>query len=112
MKKSLAVITTCKVGFVRIDVTPHLPRDAGSCAIILRSGLRHFSACADLDIFDKRAEQGSVDPASENRRLNPRPTIVATTPIGIGGCRNSREWCLAAFAARVLCRRPVWRDVL
>jgi enoyl-CoA hydratase/carnithine racemase len=42
-----------------------LPRDAGSRAIILRSGLRHFSAGADLDIFDKRA-----DLASENRRLN------------------------------------------
>jgi hypothetical protein len=47
-----------------------LPRDAGSRAIILRSGLQQFSAGADLDIFDKRAEQGRVDPASENRRLN------------------------------------------
>jgi hypothetical protein len=27
----------------------------------------HFTL---LDIFDKRAEQGRVDPASENRRLN------------------------------------------
>jgi enoyl-CoA hydratase/carnithine racemase len=38
--------------------------------IILRRGLRHFSAGADLDIFDKRAEQGRVDLASESRRLN------------------------------------------
>ena len=38
--------------------------------IILRSGLRHFSAGADLDIFDKCAEQGRVDLASEGRRLN------------------------------------------
>src|SRR3981189_1634602 len=45
-------------------------RDAGSRAIILRSGLRHFSAGSDLDIFDKRAEQGRVDLASENRRSN------------------------------------------
>jgi hypothetical protein len=51
-------------------VTPHLPRDAGSRAIIQRSGLRYFSAGADLDIFDERAEQGRVDLASENRRLN------------------------------------------
>jgi enoyl-CoA hydratase/carnithine racemase len=29
-----------------------LPQDAGSRAIILRSGLRHFWAGADLDIFD------------------------------------------------------------
>jgi enoyl-CoA hydratase/carnithine racemase len=33
-------------------------RDAGSRAIVLRSGLRHFSAGADLDIFDKRVAQG------------------------------------------------------
>jgi hypothetical protein len=39
-----------------------LPRDAGSRAIILRSGLQHFSAGADLDM---RAEQGRVDLASE-----------------------------------------------
>ena len=45
-------------------------RGAGSRAIVLRSGLRHFSAGADLDIFDKRAEQGRVDLGSENRRLN------------------------------------------
>src|ERR1700737_3076287 len=43
---------------------------AGSRAIVLRSGLRHFSAGADLDIFDKRVEQGSGDSGSENRRLN------------------------------------------
>jgi hypothetical protein len=47
-----------------------LPQDAGSRAIILRSGLRHFSADADIDIFDKRAERNSVDRARENRRLN------------------------------------------
>jgi hypothetical protein len=39
-------------------------------AIILRSGFRHYSAGADLDIFDKRAEQERVDLAGENRRLN------------------------------------------
>jgi enoyl-CoA hydratase/carnithine racemase len=33
-------------------------RDAGSRAIVIRSGLRHFSAGADLDIFDKRVETG------------------------------------------------------
>jgi hypothetical protein len=50
MKKSLAVITTCEVGLVRIDVTSHLPRDAGSRAIVLRSGHRHFSAGADVPL--------------------------------------------------------------
>ena len=32
---------------------------AGSRAIVIRSGLRHFCAGADLDIFDKRVDQGS-----------------------------------------------------
>jgi enoyl-CoA hydratase/carnithine racemase len=32
-------------------------RDAGSRAIILRSGLRHFSAGADVAQFDARIEQ-------------------------------------------------------
>jgi len=43
---------------------------AGSRAIVIRSGLRHFSAGADLDIFDKRVAAGAADQASENRRLN------------------------------------------
>src|SRR5258708_29537541 len=40
---------------------------AGSRAIVLRSGLRHFSAGADLDIFDKRVAQGSGDTGRESR---------------------------------------------
>jgi enoyl-CoA hydratase/carnithine racemase len=48
-------------GFCVNRCDPSLPQDAGSRAIILRSGLRHFSAGADLDIFDKRAEPGRVD---------------------------------------------------
>src|SRR5258705_10396703 len=52
---------------------------AGSRAIVLRSGLRHFSAGADLDIFDKRGEQGSGDTGGEN-----------TAPTG-PGCFRSIE---------------------
>jgi enoyl-CoA hydratase/carnithine racemase len=33
---------------------------AGSRAIVLRSGLRHFSAGADLDIFDKRVAEAAA----------------------------------------------------
>jgi enoyl-CoA hydratase/carnithine racemase len=33
-------------------------RDAGSRAIVLRSGLRHFCAGADVSLFGARAEQG------------------------------------------------------
>src|SRR5277367_1373559 len=43
---------------------------AGSRAIVIRSGLRHFSAGADLDIFDKRVEANSGDQGGEGRRLN------------------------------------------
>ena len=45
-------------------------RDAGSRAIILRSGLRHFSAGADLDIFDRRVAAGSGERSGEGRQLN------------------------------------------
>ena len=34
---------------------------AGSRAIVIRSCLRHLSAGADLDIFDKRVAEGVVD---------------------------------------------------
>ena len=43
---------------------------AGSRAIVIRSGLRHFSAGADLDIFDKRVEAGSADQDGEILRLD------------------------------------------
>jgi enoyl-CoA hydratase/carnithine racemase len=78
-------------------VTPHLPRDAGSRAIILRSGLRHFSAGADLDIFDKRAEQWRVDLASENRRLNGVEYLLHG--VAADAVDRERPWtstCLAA----------------
>lgn len=44
-------------------------RRAGSRAIVIRSGLRHFSAGADLDIFSKRVDQGAATPAAENRKM-------------------------------------------
>src|ERR1700694_6345365 len=71
-------------------------RDAGSRAIFLRRGLRHFSAGADLDIFDKRVDQGSGDSGGENRRLNgveflrfmellPIPLIESDQGVCLGG---------------------------
>ena len=71
-------------------------RDAGSRAIIIRSGLRHFSAGADLDIFDKRVAAGEVDQSSEGRRLNgveflrfmellPVPLIASVHGVCLGG---------------------------
>ena len=43
---------------------------AGSRAIVLRSGLRHFSAGADLDIFEKRVATDGGGQGGDNRRLN------------------------------------------
>ena len=90
-------------------------RDAGSRAIVIRSGLRHFSAGADLDIFDKRVEQGSGDTSSENRRLNgveflrfmellPIPLIASVHGVCLGGGLElalSCDYIIAASSAKV-----------
>jgi enoyl-CoA hydratase/carnithine racemase len=89
-------------------------RDAGSRAIVLRSGLRHFSAGADLDIFDKRVEQGS-DSSSENRRLSgveflrfmellPIPLIASVHGVCLGGGLElalSCDYIIAASSAKI-----------
>ena len=51
-------------------------REAGSRAIILRSGLRHFSAGADVSLFDARSEEGVL-------------TLPATAERGGSGLRSS-----------------------
>src|SRR6476619_2155550 len=90
-------------------------RDAGSRAIVIRSGLRHFSAGADLDIFDKRVEQGSGDTSSENRRLNgveflrfmellPIPLIAGIHGVCLGGGLElalSCDYIIAASSAKI-----------
>src|SRR6202011_5449830 len=90
-------------------------RDAGSRAIVLRSGLRHFSAGADLDIFDKRVEQGSSDQGNENRRLNgveflrsmellPIPLIASIHGVCLGGGLElalSCDYIIAASSAKI-----------
>src|ERR1700742_4478030 len=71
-------------------------RDAGSRAIVVRSGLRHFSAGADLDILDKRVERGAADQTKEDRALNgveflrfmellPVPLIASIHGVCLGG---------------------------
>ena len=88
---------------------------AGSRAIVLRSGLRHFSAGADLDIFDKRVEQGSGNSSSENRRLNgveflrfmellPIPLIASIHGVCLGGGLElalSCDYIIAASSAKI-----------
>src|ERR1700688_1889544 len=90
-------------------------RDAGSRAIVLRSGLRHFSAGADLDIFDKRVEQSSGDSANENRRLNgveflrflallPIAAIASVHGVCLGGGLElalSCDYFIAASSAKI-----------
>src|SRR5437868_10865987 len=71
-------------------------RDAGSRAIVLRSGLRHFSAGADLGVFETRVEQSSGDTAGEGRRLTgveflrfmellPIPIVASVHGVCLGG---------------------------
>src|SRR6478672_11717033 len=90
-------------------------RDAGSRAIVLRSGLRHFSAGADLDIFDKRVAQGTGDSDGENRRLNgveflrfmellPIPLIASVHGVCLGGGLElalSCDYIIAASSAKI-----------
>jgi len=90
-------------------------RDAGSRAIVLRSGLRHFSAGADLDIFDKRVAQGSGDSDGESRRLNgveflrfmellPIPLIASVHGVCLGGGLElalSCDYIIAASSAKI-----------
>ena len=88
---------------------------AGSRAIVIRSGLRHFSAGADLDIFDKRVAAGSVDQSGENRRLNgveflrfmellPIPLIASVHGVCLGGGLElalSCDYIIAASSAKI-----------
>jgi enoyl-CoA hydratase/carnithine racemase len=88
---------------------------AGARAIVLRSGLRHFSAGADLNIFDKRVEQGSGDTANEKRRLSgveflkfmellPIPLIASVHGVCLGGGLELALCCdyiIAANSAKI-----------
>src|SRR5438034_1382136 len=96
---------------------------ADSRAIVIRSGLRHFSAGADLDIFDKRVEQGSGDTGGENRRLNgveflrfmellPIPLIASVHGVCLGGGLElalSCDYIIAASSAKIgWVQAPIW----
>src|ERR1700744_4577613 len=90
-------------------------RKAGSRAIVIRSGLRHFSAGADLDIFDKRVAAGAADQESENRRLPgveflrfmellPIPLIASVHGVCLGGGLElalSCDYIIAASSAKI-----------
>ena len=87
----------------------------GSRAIIIRSGLRHFSAGADLEIFDKRVAQGNGSGGSENSRLSgveflrfmellPIPLIASVHGVCLGGGLElalSCDYIVAASSAKI-----------
>src|SRR5690242_5308499 len=88
---------------------------AGSRAIVLRSGLRHFSAGADLDIFEKRVAAGDAGQGGDNRRLNgveflkfmellPVPLIASVHGVCLGGGLElalSCDYIVAATSAKI-----------
>ncbi|MGJ4968589.1 MULTISPECIES: enoyl-CoA hydratase/isomerase family protein [unclassified Bradyrhizobium] len=90
-------------------------RKAGSRAIVIRSGLRHFSAGADLDIFDKRVAEGTSDQSGENRLLSgveflrfmellPIPLIASVHGVCLGGGLElalSCDYVIAASSAKI-----------
>jgi enoyl-CoA hydratase/carnithine racemase len=90
-------------------------RTAGSRAIVIRSGLRHFSAGADLDILQGRAEKGSEISAAENRRVTgveflrfmellPIPLIASVHGVCLGGGLElalSCDYIIATASAKI-----------
>jgi len=69
---------------------------AASRAIVIKSGLRHFSAGADLNIFSDRIAQGDGGSASEGRKMSgieflkfmetlPIPVVASVHGVCLGG---------------------------
>ena len=88
---------------------------AGSRAIVIRSSLRHFSAGADLDMFDRRVDNGRNDAGSESRRFDgveflrfmellPIPLIASVHGVCLGGGLELALCCdyiIAASSAKI-----------
>src|ERR1700746_3725777 len=82
-------------------------RDAGSRAIILRSGLRHFSAGADVAQFSGRIEQGGRSQSAiggvdflKLLELLPIPIVASVHGVGLGGGFELARGCDYILAAR------------
>jgi enoyl-CoA hydratase/carnithine racemase len=78
------------IGAIAAEVTAG--QEAGSRAIILRSGLRHFSAGADVALFGSRIEQGGRSQAAISGvdflkllELLPIPIVASVHGVCLGG---------------------------
>ncbi len=83
------------IGAIAAEVTA--AQEAGSRAIVLRSGLRHFSAGADVALFGSRIEEGGRSQGAINGVDFLK--LLELLPIPIACRRDARQGDLDARAA-------------